>query len=42
MAVILQFLHLARLTIMPIIYYKIKQVQQTEPEHGEEGGEGGH
>lgn len=42
MALILQFLHFVRLTVIPIIYYKIKLVQQTEPEHGEEGGEGGH
>ena len=37
MALGLQFMHLVRLTIMPIIYYKIKQVQTSAPKHDEEG-----
>lgn len=44
MALGLHFFHVVRLTIMPIIYYKIRQVQSSAPKHGEEGegGEGGH
>lgn len=41
MALILQFFHLVRLSIMPIIWYKVKEVQGGPPEHGEHGGEGG-
>lgn len=47
MALILQFFHLVRLSIMPAIYYKIKQVQTSAP-HGHDegeaagGAEGGH
>jgi hypothetical protein len=36
MALGLQFMHIVRLSIMPIIYYKIKQVQSSAPKHGEE------
>lgn len=45
MALILQFMHIFRLSIMPIVYYKIRQVQSSAPEeHEAEGGhgEGGH
>lgn len=48
MALILQFFHLVRLSIMPAIYYKIKQVQTSAPKHGHDegeaagGAEGGH
>lgn len=45
MALILQFMHLVRLSIMPVIYYKIRQVQQIAPEEHEESpseGSGGH
>lgn len=42
MALGLQFMHLVRLTIMPVIYYKIWLVQQVAPHDHEEGqGEGG-
>jgi len=37
MALGLQFMHVIRLTIMPIIYYKIRQVQQSAPHDHEEG-----
>jgi hypothetical protein len=40
MALGLQIMHLVRLSIMPIVYYKIRQVQQVTPhEHGEGQGE---
>ena len=43
MAIGLQFMHLVRLSIMPAVYYKIRQVQQSAPSEHEEGqGEGGH
>ena len=44
MALGLQFMHLIRISIMPIIYYKIMQVQSSTPHDHEEGqGEsGGH
>jgi hypothetical protein len=42
MAIMLQFMHLVRLSILPIIYYKIRLVQQSAPEEHEEGhAEGG-
>ncbi len=42
MALGLQLMHLVRLTIMPVIYYKIWLVQQVAPHDHEEGqGEGG-
>jgi len=42
MAFGLQFMHLVRLSIMPIIYYKIKQVQKVAPAEHEEGQGEGH
>ena len=42
MAFGLQFMHLVRLSIMPIIYYKIKQVQTAAPAEHEEGQGEGH
>jgi hypothetical protein len=40
MALGLQFMHLVRLSIMPIVYYKIRLVQSVTPEHEEGQGEG--
>ena len=40
MAIILQFAHIIRLSIMPIIYYKIRQVQSVAPHSEEEGADG--
>lgn len=42
MAFGLQFMHLVRLSIMPIVYYKIKQVQSSAPAEHEEGQGEGH
>ena len=42
MALGLQFLHLVRLSIMPIVYYKIRQVQTSAPSEHEEGQGEGH
>lgn len=36
MALGLRFLHIVRLSIMPIIFYKIKQIQGSAPHHEEE------
>lgn len=42
MAIILQFFHLVRLSILPIVFYKVKQLQTSVPHDHEEGqGEGG-
>lgn len=35
MALGLQFLHIIRLSIMPIVYYKIRQVQTSAPSEHE-------
>ncbi len=42
MALGLQFMHIVRLSIMPIVYYKIRQVQSSAPKHDEEGQGEGH
>lgn len=42
MALGLQFMHLVRLSIMPIVYYKIRQVQTSAPKEHEEGQGEGH
>ena len=38
MALGLHFMHIVRLSIMPAIYYKIRQVQTSAPKHDDEGG----
>lgn len=35
MALVLQFLHLVRLSILPIVYYKIRKVQTSAPSEHE-------
>ena len=42
MAFVLRFLHVVRLTVLPAIYYKIREVQTSAPKHDEEGGDEGH
>ena len=43
MALLTQFFHLIRLTVIPIIFYQIRQVQNSAPKHDEEeGGEAHH
>jgi hypothetical protein len=42
MAFGLQFMHLVRLSILPIVFYKIRQVQKSAPKEHEEGQGEGH
>ena len=36
MALGIHFMHILRLSVIPMIYYKIRQVQGSAPHHGEE------